>query len=610
MRRLVSGTRAIDDGDLNPPHARPTPSPSTWRSWTARVRGAWRRCRQLASDLGSQLGQPTRPISKRCATSMLRAATLRRAQAPSRCRGGRGSRRPQTLVAQALDPSELANRVDAARGARRATAATPEARRDLAAEQLRLVFGKRSSCCRASRRQRRRARACARRQRRGAARRRARRLSLVPAGCTRARRRRAAQRALTYAEALGRGEQLAMSIAQLPHDTGERWVGLPLAAGQRCRRASSRSSCRRPADRPRASRLPGCSSTSGSRSCPSRRRPPASRFSTTSPNAAPPQAILLAVPPDPGSRGRCGRCSTCCSKRSTCAHRAVDPDALDEIGHYLPALYFAMNTAADTVSTDFTTGRAVTERYACRRSPAGCGSNRRSRDADMKRQPAGADLRSALAARAAVADRRIPGRGQRLAGDGALARQRRRRSPAITPAPITPNTRSTPAATTRDHAARDAWSSARPSAAGDGRASRRSCAWPRKPGKHFLRLLEQQPLSRATAPCSSRRFAFPPLTRRRSAPRSTRPAWPTSTSSGRACRMAAVSTRRSRAAPGGTGSPCAAGSRRGRGDVAEVENGCASLDRTGTRPLQRARRGRRLVVAGAHGVRLLAWPRA
>jgi hypothetical protein len=35
--------------------------------------------------------------------------------------------------------------------------------------------------------------------------------------------------------------------------------------------------------------------------------------------------------------------------------RAVAPDILDEIGHYLSALYFAYNTAGDTVSTDFTT---------------------------------------------------------------------------------------------------------------------------------------------------------------------------------------------------------------------------------------------------------------
>jgi len=35
--------------------------------------------------------------------------------------------------------------------------------------------------------------------------------------------------------------------------------------------------------------------------------------------------------------------------------RGVDTDALDDVEHYLPALYFACNTNNDTVSTDFTT---------------------------------------------------------------------------------------------------------------------------------------------------------------------------------------------------------------------------------------------------------------
>ncbi len=33
--------------------------------------------------------------------------------------------------------------------------------------------------------------------------------------------------------------------------------------------------------------------------------------------------------------------------------RAVDPEALDEIGHYIPSLYFAANSAGDAISTDF-----------------------------------------------------------------------------------------------------------------------------------------------------------------------------------------------------------------------------------------------------------------
>jgi hypothetical protein len=33
--------------------------------------------------------------------------------------------------------------------------------------------------------------------------------------------------------------------------------------------------------------------------------------------------------------------------------RAVDAEALNEAGHYLPALYLAFNANNDTVSTDF-----------------------------------------------------------------------------------------------------------------------------------------------------------------------------------------------------------------------------------------------------------------
>ena len=43
--------------------------------------------------------------------------------------------------------------------------------------------------------------------------------------------------------------------------------------------------------------------------------------------------------------------------------RAVDPDALNALGHYLPALYFAYNTGGpnvDAVSIDFNVARAST----------------------------------------------------------------------------------------------------------------------------------------------------------------------------------------------------------------------------------------------------------
>ena len=74
------------------------------------------------------------------------------------------------------------------------------------------------------------------------------------------------------------------------------------------------------------------------------------------PNAAPPQTILIAVPPEVDVPWTVWSLQQVLLETLDLARiRAVDPDALDEVGHYLPALYFACNTANDTVSTDFTT---------------------------------------------------------------------------------------------------------------------------------------------------------------------------------------------------------------------------------------------------------------
>ena len=73
------------------------------------------------------------------------------------------------------------------------------------------------------------------------------------------------------------------------------------------------------------------------------------------PNATPPQTILIAVPPEVGVPWTVWSMQQVLLETLDLARvRAVDPDALDEIGHYFPAMYFAMNTAGDTVSTDFT----------------------------------------------------------------------------------------------------------------------------------------------------------------------------------------------------------------------------------------------------------------
>ena len=77
-------------------------------------------------------------------------------------------------------------------------------------------------------------------------------------------------------------------------------------------------------------------------------------FQYDQPDSAPPQAILLAVPPDPDVQWNVWSLQQVLLETLDLARiRAVDPDSLGEVGHYLPALYFAANSAADTVSTDF-----------------------------------------------------------------------------------------------------------------------------------------------------------------------------------------------------------------------------------------------------------------
>jgi len=74
------------------------------------------------------------------------------------------------------------------------------------------------------------------------------------------------------------------------------------------------------------------------------------------PSAAPPQTILLATPPDLDAPWTVWSLQQVLLETLDLARiRGVDSDGMDEVGHYLPALYFAINTANDTVSTDFTT---------------------------------------------------------------------------------------------------------------------------------------------------------------------------------------------------------------------------------------------------------------
>jgi len=76
-------------------------------------------------------------------------------------------------------------------------------------------------------------------------------------------------------------------------------------------------------------------------------------FQYDQPDASPPQCILLAVSPDLEQPWSLLSLQQVLLETLDLARlRAIDPETLDDVGHYLPALYFAINRAGDTVSTD------------------------------------------------------------------------------------------------------------------------------------------------------------------------------------------------------------------------------------------------------------------
>jgi hypothetical protein len=160
---------------------------------------------------------------------------------------------------------------------------------------------------------------------------------------------------LNYSEALNAGEKLKLNVAQLPYSTDDRWVGLALKSGQNLPggklslvvQSSAPIDVRQP--------LAGLLIDEWVEVVPSATETTGIALQYDHPSAAPPQTILVAVPPEVELPWTVWSLQQALLETLDLARiRAVDPDALDEVGHYLPALYFAYNTEGHTVSTDFT----------------------------------------------------------------------------------------------------------------------------------------------------------------------------------------------------------------------------------------------------------------
>jgi hypothetical protein len=159
--------------------------------------------------------------------------------------------------------------------------------------------------------------------------------------------------ALNYSEALKNGEKLRLTIAQLPYDSADRWVGLPLNGNSlKGGKLSIAVQAGSAVDVHQA--LAGLLIDEWVEVVPSATETTGIAFQYDQPNAAPPQTILIAVPPEIGVPWTAWSLQQVLLETLDLARiRVVDPDALNEIGHYLPALYFSMNAAGHTVSTDF-----------------------------------------------------------------------------------------------------------------------------------------------------------------------------------------------------------------------------------------------------------------
>jgi|APLak6261663543_1056040.scaffolds.fasta_scaffold00221_6 hypothetical protein len=359
VRKLVTGARGIDANDLNLPE-RSTAFSVDDVELVQRAGNADQILRQMSDNFKSQLANPDSADLKVLRELILRAAGFGVAGAVPLSAAGDSPTDRQTLLTQAGSiQKELVQRVDQLKKLAKGfnDTAPKEDRCNYALARLRIVFGKAfvvlPRFMAQNSEELEKALADSGKLQDSdplAAVTWFQRMARVRDGMARL------NAALNYSEALNAGEKLKLTIAQLPYGENDRWVGLPLKAGQSLSGGklsiTIQSSAAVDVHRPLAGLLidewvevvPNSTETTGI------------ALQYDQPNAAPPQTVLVAVPPEIESPWTVWSLQKVLLETLDLARvRAVDPDALGEVGHYLPALYFAYNTAGDAVSTDFTT---------------------------------------------------------------------------------------------------------------------------------------------------------------------------------------------------------------------------------------------------------------
>ncbi len=158
-------------------------------------------------------------------------------------------------------------------------------------------------------------------------------------------------RPMREAEVLGRGH-LQLTIAQVPHVSGQRWVGLELAANGVLVDGAA-SLVLQDAPKKFSGKLCGLVADEWTELVPRRNETTGIAFQYDPPDSAAPQAILLAVPPVIGKPWTVGGLNRVLLETLDMLRiRAVDPESLGDVRHYLPATHLAFNANGDAVSTD------------------------------------------------------------------------------------------------------------------------------------------------------------------------------------------------------------------------------------------------------------------
>ncbi|MEO1091104.1 MAG: hypothetical protein AAFX81_10750 [Pseudomonadota bacterium] len=156
-------------------------------------------------------------------------------------------------------------------------------------------------------------------------------------------------RVLREAELLDSAETLAPAVSQVPHRPGRRWIALAASDDT----AGVVSLVMQGAPKQLGAPLAGLMVDEWTEVVPSRSETTGIAFQYDPPDAAPPQAILIAVPPEMGASWRIETLNRVLIETLELARlRLVDPEDLGAIRQYLPAAFLAFNAEGDAVSTD------------------------------------------------------------------------------------------------------------------------------------------------------------------------------------------------------------------------------------------------------------------